>query len=68
MLVKNSHAYILVLKSSSSTYYVCSMATIIIGEVLILHKRWLEIESTLQPDSTYFIMIFNHSKFTINIG
>jgi hypothetical protein len=40
----------------------------IIGEVLILHHRWVQIESTLQHNSTYFIVILNHSKFTINIG
>jgi hypothetical protein len=39
-----------------------------IGEVLIPQHRWAEIESTLQYNSTYFIMIPNHSKFIINVG
>jgi hypothetical protein len=36
--------------------------------VLIPHHRWVEIESTLQHNLTYFIMILNHSKSTINVG
>jgi hypothetical protein len=40
----------------------------IVEEVLIPHYRWVDIESTLQHNSTYFILILNHSKFTINVG
>jgi hypothetical protein len=39
-----------------------------IGEVLIPRHYWAEIESTLQHNSTYFVMILNHNKFTINVG
>jgi hypothetical protein len=40
----------------------------IIGELLIPHHHWAEIELTLQHNSTYFIMTLNQSKFTINVG
>jgi hypothetical protein len=40
----------------------------ITGEVLILYHHWAKIKLTLQYNTTYFIMILNHSKFTINVG
>jgi hypothetical protein len=39
----------------------------VIREELIIYHRWAEIKLTLQHDSTYFIMILNHSKFIINM-
>jgi hypothetical protein len=37
-------------------------------QVLILYRYCAEIKLTVQHNSTYFIMILNHSKFTINVG